>query len=137
MTIRQIAEAAGCNHKTVREVAARLYPDKSRNGVRLEFDAHESFAIMAELPKRNLILTPSRKREARLPESGKLPSGAQLREIRLMAEKGKLSRDDLRTLLGLATVKETVEEKASAEVATIGFGQLRLIAEGGSAEAQP
>ena len=54
-----------------------------------------------------------------------------------MAEKGKLSRDDLRTLLGLATVKETVEEKASAEVATIGFGQLRLIAEGGSAEAQP
>lgn len=72
MTVRQIAEAAGCNHKTVREVIERLYPGRAHNGVRLEFEAAESYAIMAELPKRNLVAEPSQKREGELPESGKV-----------------------------------------------------------------
>jgi hypothetical protein len=49
----------------------------------------------------------------------KLPSGAQLHELRLMAEKGKISREDLRSLLGLpvavSTGRPRIEAKASLE----------------------
>jgi hypothetical protein len=87
MTVRQIAEAAGCNHKTVRDVANRLYPEMAHNGVRHEYDAAQSYAIMAELPKRNMVGASgaSQKREGQLPENGKvakLPSGAQLNALR-------------------------------------------------------
>jgi hypothetical protein len=80
MTVRQIATAAGCNHKTVRTVIDRLYPGRAQNGVRLEFDKIETCAIMQELPKRNMVEEPSQKREADLPESGKLDLAALVRE---------------------------------------------------------
>ena len=84
MTIRQIAEAAGCNHKTVREVAARIYPEMAHNGVRLEFCASEAYAIMVELPKRNMV-GPSQNQEGNLPKNGKVRiSGAILHEMRLI-----------------------------------------------------
>lgn len=132
MTVRQIAEAAGCNHKTVREAVERLYPGRARNGVRLEFDAHESFAIMAELPKRNMV-GPSQKREADLPESGKvhrLPAGIQLRELRLMAEKRILSAYQVQQVLGVAAPPAALpapERPATDAEIEEGFTALRTL----------
>jgi hypothetical protein len=125
MTVRQIASAAGCNHKTVRTVVDRLFPGRARKGVRLEFTESEAFSIVAKLPKRSFITPPSRKRQGGLPENGKarrLPAGVQLRELRLMAEKGLLSPANLRRLLGLpdydaiALASSPAEGVASPEV---------------------
>lgn len=71
----------------------------------------------------------------------RLPSGAQLHELRLMAEKDKISKADLRELLGLAPVATLAiresEGKAPLEIAEPAFGQLHLIAEGGKAGDAP
>jgi hypothetical protein len=72
----------------------------------------------------------------------RLPSGAQLHELRLMAEKGRLSSQDLRVLLGLEqpiflpSPKEEkatpeITDKASPEVAAKAFPRLLRIAECG------
>jgi len=144
MTVRQIASTAGCNHKTVRKTVEELFPGRAQNGIRLEFTRQEAIKIMEKLPKRAMIEKPSQEGEGQLPENGKalsakrgsprLPSGAQLRELRLMAEKDKISRDDLRELLGLPLVIVSAkprDEKAAPAIAEKGFGQLRLIAENG------
>jgi hypothetical protein len=58
----------------------------------------------------------------------KLPSGAQLHELRLMAEKEKISREDLRSLLGLpiviTTERRRIEAKASPEEGEKAFRKL-------------
>lgn len=57
-----------------------------------------------------------------------LPSGSQLRELRLMAEKDRLSRSDLRTLLGLApeviALPAPEEGKAPPALAEAAFEQI-------------
>lgn len=69
MTIRQIASAAGCDHDTVRIIAKRIYPDIVQNGKRTEFTEAEAFAIMAELPKRNMVGQPAGNPAGKLPET--------------------------------------------------------------------
>lgn len=80
MTIRQIASAAGCNHKTVRKAVDELFPGRAQNGVRIEFTRSEAFQIMEKLPKRAMVSEPSQKREGDLAENGKVDIQALVRE---------------------------------------------------------
>lgn len=61
MTIRQIAETAGCGINTVRRVSKLIYPDikAPRNGRAIDFSESESIAIMDKLPKSNYIADPT------------------------------------------------------------------------------
>lgn len=69
----------------------------------------------------------------------KLPAGAQLREMRLMGEKGLLSARQIQRLLGVEEPPIiTLEvEKASPAFAERAFGQLNLIAKSGPDQASP
>ena len=55
MTIRELADVAGCGHTTVYRAARLLYPEKLHSGRRTEFDERESVRIMAEVRKKGLI----------------------------------------------------------------------------------
>ena len=61
MTIRQIAETAGCGINTVRRVSKLIYPDikAPSNGRAIDFSESESIAIMDKLPKSNYIADPT------------------------------------------------------------------------------
>jgi hypothetical protein len=134
MTVRQIASAAGCNHKTVRAVVDRLYPGRAQNGVRLEFSEAEAFAIAAELPKRTFIAAPSQKREGDLPKNGKprIPAGIQLHELRMIyGPDGAARRLDF--ILGYPLTRTAIagpEPAASEAEAREGFAGLEAIAGG-------
>lgn len=57
MTIRQIAEAAGCHINTVRPVARNMFPlvKSSGRGMAIDYDKNQSIKIMERLPKRNMV----------------------------------------------------------------------------------
>jgi len=59
MTIRQIAEAAGCHIDTVRKVARAMFPTikAPSRGKAIDYDHLESIGIMEKLPKRNMVDT--------------------------------------------------------------------------------
>ena len=61
MTIRQIADVAGCDIKTVRKFARTMYPEvkAKKNGLSIDYDKTQSIAIMERLPKRNNVEYPS------------------------------------------------------------------------------
>jgi hypothetical protein len=131
MTIRQIAEAAGCNHKTVRNIANRLYPEMAHNGIRHEYNAEQSFTIMSVLPKRNIVgaIGASQKREGDLPKNGKLPAGIQLREMRLIYGAPEAARR-LDVLLGYSKATPQIEAPATPEQAQVGFALVDAAASG-------
>lgn len=55
MTIRELAEAAGCNEKTVRRIVNEKMPGKIVNGKVTRFDWTEAHALMKLLPKKNMV----------------------------------------------------------------------------------
>lgn len=55
MTVKELAEVAGCNEKTVRKIGRELFPLEFRNGVRTVFAKSQCFDIMSKLPKKNLV----------------------------------------------------------------------------------
>ena len=57
MTIRQIADAAGCHIDTVRKVARPLFPGVKSNGrgLAIEYNKEQCISIMEKLPKRNNV----------------------------------------------------------------------------------
>jgi len=57
MTIRQIADTAGCHIDTVRKIARPLFPNVKSNGrgLAINYNKEESIAIMEKLPKRNNV----------------------------------------------------------------------------------
>ncbi len=58
MTTREIADAAGISSERVRIKAREMFPTKFAKGKKTDFDERESFAIMAELRKKNFVQPP-------------------------------------------------------------------------------
>ena len=59
MTVRELADVAGCSIRTVHRVIAHLFPGRMRNGVTTDLNENESVRIMAEVRKRG-FMTPYR-----------------------------------------------------------------------------
>jgi hypothetical protein len=55
MTIKQIAEIAGCKEITVREWIRKLYPDLIKRGKKTVLSDQQSIQVMEKLPKRNMV----------------------------------------------------------------------------------
>lgn len=55
MTIKEIATTAGCNEKTVKRIVAEKFPGKMQHGKVTRFTWEEAHALMAILPKRNMV----------------------------------------------------------------------------------
>lgn len=55
MTIREIAETAGCNEKTVRRIVGDRWPTKIQNGKVTRFTLAEANQLMVWLPKKNMV----------------------------------------------------------------------------------
>jgi hypothetical protein len=55
MTIRELADAAGCNEKTVRRITTEMMPGKIINGKVTRFTWSEAHTIMEKLPKKNMV----------------------------------------------------------------------------------
>jgi len=99
MTIRELADVAGCSYSTLRKSARKLYPEKFRNGKLTVFGEQESVRIMSEVRKRGFV---SPMQKAKVPfqneEVEKLKlilNGAALKElIRIYGEKEAAKRID-------------------------------------------
>ncbi len=61
MTIRQIAETAGCGLNTVRRIGKMIYPNVKapKSGRAIDYNKEQSIAIMDKLPKANYIADPT------------------------------------------------------------------------------
>ena len=61
MTIRQIAETAGCGINTVRRIGKMKFPEvkNNNNGRAIEYSESQSIAIMDKLPKSNYVADPT------------------------------------------------------------------------------
>ncbi len=55
MTVKELAEVAGCNEKTVIRLTKDLFPGLIRNGVKTLYSKDQAFDIMSGLPKKNLV----------------------------------------------------------------------------------
>lgn len=55
MTIKEIAEAAGCSEKTVKRITSEKMPNKMQKGKITRFTWNEAHEIMERLPKRNMV----------------------------------------------------------------------------------
>lgn len=55
MTIRELAETAGCSEKTVKRIVAEKMPGKMQHGKVTRFTWDEAHKIMELLPKRNVV----------------------------------------------------------------------------------
>ena len=57
MTIRQIADIAGCSDNTVRKIANQLYPmvKAEKRGKAKKYEEYQCRDIMSKLPKRNNV----------------------------------------------------------------------------------
>jgi len=55
MTIREIADTAGCSEKTVKRIVAGLWPDKMQHGKVTRFTLAEANKLMEVLPKKNMV----------------------------------------------------------------------------------
>jgi len=55
MTIKELAEVAGCSTKTVRRTIADKYPNLTKNGKVSKLTKEQCFDIIKLLPKRNII----------------------------------------------------------------------------------
>jgi hypothetical protein len=49
MTIKELAEVAGCDHKTVRRTIEELYPGLMKNGIKTELNYNQSELVMHNL----------------------------------------------------------------------------------------
>lgn len=90
MTIKEIAEAAGCHYSTVRDSVERLFPGTVHHGKECHLDAQKSAAVMFELPKRNAVGLSGKPKSDSLENrrgfslNSKLPTGSQLHELRMI-----------------------------------------------------
>lgn len=55
MTIREIADTAGCSEKTVKRVVSGLWPEKMQHGKVTRFTLSEANKLMEVLPKKNMV----------------------------------------------------------------------------------
>lgn len=61
MTIKELAEVAGCSVKTVNRLVKEFYPSLIKNGRTTRFTKEEAFDIIAKLPKKNDLGQPRTK----------------------------------------------------------------------------
>lgn len=159
MTIKQIAELCEVSESSVRnwidsaesaDLSAKT-AEARKTSVAARFTLPETLAIIRSGGKNtlaDLLEVNAKSREdakvakpatpATLP---KLPSGAQLKELRLLTEKGSLSRDDLRYLLGINPSHVmpqvvVIEQKAPRAIAEPAFRALEGIAKNGPAQGE-
>ena len=61
MTIRQLAETAGCDITTVKRIGKTIFPDVKSigRGVALDYTLEQSKKIMEKLPKKNYVSDPN------------------------------------------------------------------------------
>lgn len=77
MTVKQIAEVAGCHYKTVGYYANKIFPATAEGkGKKRYYDQAQSLAIMEAIPKRKMVIG-VKKEETLLPEEKKAPSGLE------------------------------------------------------------
>lgn len=55
MTIREIANTAGCNEKTVKRIVAEKLPGRMQHGKVTRFTWEEAHFLMSILPKKNMV----------------------------------------------------------------------------------
>jgi hypothetical protein len=55
MTIREIADTAGCSEKSVKRIVADLWPAKMEHGKVTRFSLEEANKLMTVLPKKNMV----------------------------------------------------------------------------------
>lgn len=55
MTIKELAEIAGCNEKTIRRIGKSIFPALFKKGVKVEFDNAQALQMMRSLPKKNMV----------------------------------------------------------------------------------
>lgn len=61
MTIKELAEVAGCSVKTIRRIVKQQFPNMIVNGRETRFTKEEAFDVMALLPKQNDLGQPRTK----------------------------------------------------------------------------
>jgi len=55
MTIKELANVAGCNQKTVRVLAKKLFPELLKKGIQTQFTNDQAIGLMIKLPKKNFV----------------------------------------------------------------------------------
>lgn len=83
MTIRELADTAGCSEKTVRRIVSDKMPGRIQNGRVTRFDWAESHKIMEWLPKKNLVSNLGQKSE--LPSQNVQGSNLNEKDMALIA----------------------------------------------------
>ena len=133
MTIKEIAALGNVSARTAHRVAAELYPTKHVNGQKTTYSREEAIAIMAKLRKPGFITPePELDKMASSPrQNGKLPNGAQMRELRLTlgpVEAGKVYKH----ILGYPPLRlySPEEPRATPAQAQIGFTALEAVGQG-------
>lgn len=139
MTALEIACAAMVSKRTVNRMAAKLFPNKAVNGHMTTFSKEEALLLVRELRIKGEAITGAPRQSVSLPSQGvpvsvtsgtrlKLPSGAQLHEIRLLAEKGFLTKDQVSEALGVsqAQPKKVVQGTFDIDAPAVSSDQLAL-----------
>lgn len=55
MTVKELADVAGCNERTVRRITADLFPTLMRKGIKTIYTRDQGIDIMNALPKKNMV----------------------------------------------------------------------------------
>jgi uncharacterized protein YceH (UPF0502 family) len=55
MTVRELAQVAGCGEKTVRDKVKAMFPEKVRNGKKTCLSEKEAFRVMAGIRKKGFV----------------------------------------------------------------------------------
>ena len=105
MTLKEMACTAQVSRDTVERTVRRLFPEIMGQGKATHLNEHQAVGVMADLRKQGFVELPQSAEvaSAKYGSPAKLPAGIQLRELRLMAERGIVQPADVRRLLGLDT----------------------------------
>lgn len=132
LTLHFISGASGLGKSKIKMLLSRhkelqAPPYSARaGGARIYFQAFIEWLAQYEGKEAAEKLAQSQKSRG-VTSVTRLPAGVQLRELRLLAEKGVLARDDVRRLLGLAepvVARAPTEPLASPELAEKAFGEI-------------
>ena len=136
MTVRELADVAGCSIRTVQRAIARLYPDRISQGSKADLTQWESVKIMMEIRKRGFV--EPRQNDEVLRQNGEVPSrgkpithltSAVIRELRKLYSPPE-ARRRLDHLLGYhPPVQKPIQPRLALplppEVAEQGFRNIR------------
>lgn len=115
MTIRELADVAGCSYSTIYRESKALYPGKLNNGMRTVFDESESVRIMAGVRKRGFVSPMQNEKVPRQNEKVEklklILNAPALKElIRIYGQREAAKRID--HLIGFPTVEIRIEPPA-------------------------